>query len=341
MNHVSRRVAAAFGFVLLAAAPYRADAPYESPQRLVAVGHERRLNIYCSGPGSPTVVLDAAIGSSMYVWHQVQPALSQHVRVCSYDRSGYGFSDPGGLPHTTSANVSDLHALLTNARIEPPYILVAHSLNAFDARLFADRYPDEVAGMVLLDPSEVGENRFAAIYGKKKYDAERAADLKYIQVCDQKAHRRELKLGDNCVGPANPHAPKVLQRVQQQHDLSEGMWDATLSEMISLAADIHEVASEQRSYGNLPFFVLTAGAAEQDAAGQTGAGKAQIAAANRLWKRLRDADAALSHRGVNCIIPGASHYLQIEKPNIVVEALLQIARDSRRPGIKPSCAQLR
>ena len=160
MKYGLRRVAAAFGFLMLAAAPFEADRPYESTQRLVDVGHGRRLNVYCSGAGSPTVILDAAIGSSMYVWHKVQPVLARYVRVCSYDRAGYGFSDPGGLPHTTSANIADIHALLNSAHVRPPYILVAHLLNAFDARLFADRYPELVAGMVLVDPSQTPGRSF-------------------------------------------------------------------------------------------------------------------------------------------------------------------------------------
>ena len=104
-----RCVAAAFSFLMLAAAPFEADRPYESTQRLVDVGHGRRLNVYCSGAGSPTVILDAAIGSSMYVWHKVQPVLARYVRVCSYDRAGYGFSDPGGLPRPAPTSLTYMH----------------------------------------------------------------------------------------------------------------------------------------------------------------------------------------------------------------------------------------
>jgi pimeloyl-ACP methyl ester carboxylesterase len=332
--------AAAMGVLLLAAAaPRDVYVPYESAQRLVDVGNGRRLNIYCSGSGSPTVVLDAAIGSSMYVWHTVQPALARHVRVCSYDRAGYGFSDPGGLPHTTRANVTDLHALLTNAHIRPPYVLVAHSLNGFDAYLFADRYRGEVAGMVLIDPSDVDEDRFASIYGKKKYDAALAADVNFLQGCDQKADRHVLKPGGDCVDSPDPHLPERLRRVQGEHSTGQAMWDAVKSERLSLQADIREVTSEQRAYGGLPLVVLTAGAAE-DAEKQAGATGAQIAAAKRLWKELRDRDAARSSRGVNCIIPGASHYMQIDKPDVVIRAVLQTV-DAGRTAATPSCAKLR
>jgi pimeloyl-ACP methyl ester carboxylesterase len=312
------------------------QSPYLHPQKLVDVGNGRRLNIYCSGSGSPTVVLDGAIGSSMYTWHTVQPTLSRHVQVCSYDRAGYGFSDPGGPPHTTSANVHDLHALLRNAHIAPPYILAAHSLNAFDARLFADRYRREVAGMVLIDPSDVGEDRFASIYGQKKFAAELAADVAFLRNCDRKAIRHELKLGDDCTGPNQPNVPAELNRLQRQRQLSPHMWNAVLSERSNLRTDLREVTSEQRAYGDLPLIVLTAGAAE-DAAKEHGATNAQIAAAKVLRKQLRDGDAALSNRGVHCIISGASHYIQIENPNVVVRAVLEVLRASKTSA-KPSCA---
>lgn len=213
------------------------------------------------------------------------------------------------------------------------------SLNAFDARLFADRYGRQVAGMVLIDPSDVGEDRFARIYGKKRFDAQLAADLSALRSCDGKARRGELKPGGDCVGPSDPHLPAALNRVQQNHSTGEGMWDAMLSERASLGTDLREVVTAQRRYGRLPLLVLTAGAAE-DAAKQNGATAGQITAAKQLRKQLRDDDAALSDLGVHCIIPGVSHYMQSDKPGVVIEAVLQIVV-AARTAAKPSCAALR
>ncbi len=336
MKPLHRCLAAVLSFILLAAvAPSNTYKPYEAPQRMVDLGTGRRLNIYCSGIGSPTVILDGAIGSSMFVWHLVQPKLAQHLRVCSYDRAGYGFSDPGGLPHTTNANVDDLHALLVHAHIRPPYVLVAHSLNAFDARVFADRYRSEVAAMLLIDPSEVEETRFGSIYGKKKLDASQASDTAFLKACDKKAHKNLLKPGDDCVGPSDPHEPLLFGHVQQMHNQSAGFWDAILSEETHLPSDLAEVKGEQRAYGNLPLMILSSGSAE-DAEKQQGATDAQIAAANRLWKQLHDNDAALSEFGVNCLIPNVGHYIQLEKPQLVVKAVLTLTQAIRNVH-KPSC----
>jgi len=107
--------------------------PYESAQRLVDVGNGRRMNVYCTGTGSPTVILDAGLGGFTLVWSLVQPPVATFAHVCSYDRAGSGFSDPGPLPRTTDAIVSDLHALLRGADIAPPYVMVGHSLAGFDA----------------------------------------------------------------------------------------------------------------------------------------------------------------------------------------------------------------
>ena len=318
-----RAVIVALGFLLLAASGRDVDAPYEVPQQLVDVGHHR-LNLYCTGSGSPAVILDAAIGSSTYVWHLVQPALAQHVRVCSYDRAGYGFSEPSRAPHTTAVNVAELHKLLSAAHIAPPYVIAAHSLNAFDARLYADRYRQEVAGLVLIDPSETDEDRFAAIDGKKHLDEEQKANLEYVQLCDRKAHHHALKAGDDCVGPPHRDQSPAFQRVELQHTTSPAMWDAVLSEMANARADAQEVAQAQRPYGKLPLIVLTAGAADQ------------IAADTRLWKQMRERDAAFSRLGVSCVVPGSGHYIQLEKPQAVIAAILN-AVYAGKTASKPRC----
>jgi pimeloyl-ACP methyl ester carboxylesterase len=126
---------------------------YPPPGRLVDVGGYR-LHIHCSGPddaNGPTVVMDAGIGECSLGWDLVQPEIAKFARVCTYDRAGLGWSDPAPTPRTSQQIVSDLHALLTNAEIEPPYVLVGHSFGGLNARLYASQFPDEVAGMVLVD----------------------------------------------------------------------------------------------------------------------------------------------------------------------------------------------
>jgi pimeloyl-ACP methyl ester carboxylesterase len=115
--------------------------------KLVDVGGYR-VHLYCTGTGSPTVVIVGA-GYS-FDWGLVQPEVAKFTRVCSYDHSGIGWSNDGPKD-SCSLRVNEIHAALRNAGINGPYILVGHSLGGLVARLYAGRYPDETAGMVFVD----------------------------------------------------------------------------------------------------------------------------------------------------------------------------------------------
>ena len=125
---------------------------YPAPGEMVAVaGHDMQL--YCTGEGreGPTVVMDAGLGGGLLDWQTVQPKVAKFARVCSYDRSGIGWSESGPNPRTSPHIVEELHALLKNGGVEGPYVLVGHSFGGANAQLYAAEYPEEVAGMVLVD----------------------------------------------------------------------------------------------------------------------------------------------------------------------------------------------
>ena len=105
----------------------------------------------CSGQGSPTVILEAGMGSESSYWASVIPRVEENTRICAYDRANLGRSDEAQTPRTFQDAARDLQALLGNARIDGPYILVGHSLGGELVRVFADQYPEEVAGIVLVD----------------------------------------------------------------------------------------------------------------------------------------------------------------------------------------------
>ena len=124
---------------------------------LINIG-DRSLYLTCTGQGSPTVVLEAGMGSTSDDFAAVQPAVAEFTRVCSYDRAGLGKSDPAATPRTCQDQVDDLHNLLAAASIHPPYVLVGHSWNGLNVRLYASQHPEDVLGMVLIDP--VHEDRY-------------------------------------------------------------------------------------------------------------------------------------------------------------------------------------
>lgn len=121
------------------------------PGRLVSIG-SHRLHLLESGHGSPTILLEAGLMSTVLSWSNLQRELAQSFRVVSYDRAGLGWSDPGPMPRTADRIVEELHTLLERAGMPPPYILVGHSFGGLTMPLFAARFPAEVAGMVLIDP---------------------------------------------------------------------------------------------------------------------------------------------------------------------------------------------
>lgn len=127
---------------------FAAGAPM--PGLLVPVG-EHRLHLNCQGSGLPAVILDSGLGGSSLEWSRVQPILARNHRVCAYDRAGYGWSEGGPLPRTSERIVFELNALLRNAAIPPPFILVGHSFGGLNVRLYASYFPDQVAGLVLVD----------------------------------------------------------------------------------------------------------------------------------------------------------------------------------------------
>jgi pimeloyl-ACP methyl ester carboxylesterase len=126
-------------------------APKLNANRVDVGGH--RLYVQCLGVGSPTVLLDAGLGNASEIWGLVQPEAARVTRVCAYDRAGEGGSDAGPRPRTSQMIVTDLHVLLARARIAGPYVLVGHSIAGFHARVYANRYPREVVGVVLVDAS--------------------------------------------------------------------------------------------------------------------------------------------------------------------------------------------
>jgi len=117
--------------------------------RLVDAGGYR-LHVYCMGADSPTVVFESGFGMSSNAWALVQPAVARLTRACSYDRPGYGWSDEAPDPRTGTHAVEDLYRMLANAGIPGPYVLVGHSMGAGQVRLFASRYPKDVAGLVIV-----------------------------------------------------------------------------------------------------------------------------------------------------------------------------------------------
>jgi pimeloyl-ACP methyl ester carboxylesterase len=126
---------------------------------LVNVGGGQKLHVHCTGQGSPAVVLESGIGDFSVIWSLVQPKVARFARVCSYDRGGYAWSDPGTRPRTYAQLALELHIALERLHVPPPCVLVGQSYGGLVARGFAARYRAEVVGMVLVDASHEDKYR--------------------------------------------------------------------------------------------------------------------------------------------------------------------------------------
>lgn len=139
-------------------APKLESPKLESPrlESVDAGGH--KLNLLTAGRGAPTVILEGGFGTGIASWTTVHSEIAKFTQVVAYDRAGLGQSEPGPKPRTAKQFSIELHTALKNAGINPPYVLVGHSMGGITVRVFADMYPQEVAGLVLVDPSLEGFN---------------------------------------------------------------------------------------------------------------------------------------------------------------------------------------
>lgn len=297
---------------MIADAPPAAVAYWEVPQRLVRLPGGRRLNLHCTGKGAPTVILEAGFAATTWSWAPVQSRIARTNRVCSYDRAGLGFSDPGPAPRDGRAVVADLRALLRAAKLTPPYILVGHSAGAMTVRLFADPRFSNVAGLVLVDPSVEGqfEGQEAAVAARVAAD-ERCAAL---------AEQRRLPSPDprdaRCTRKPPASVSPRFARVLERTDLRASYWRTLASEYASIAgANSAALRATRASHGDLPLVVLTAG---------------QTAAASPGWEAAHREMAARSTAGTQRTLPGASHNVMKDAPDAVVAAVAEVAAAARR-----------
>jgi len=314
------------------------DPAYTHAQRLVEIEPGRKLNLYCTGTGSPTVVFDSGVTGETVGWAFVQPAIAAHARACSYDRAGVGFSDPGTRTGSSANIVDDLHRLLIAASIAPPYILVGHSYGGMNVRLYKDLYPSEVVGMVLVDP--VHEDWPARVW---KLDIHQRTYEKYIADNFEPMWQGERECVTaaaagfvegtaryrQCVPAPDPHYSDAINAAYLKTHLSPGYQQAQLSEdETDHFASSDQVRAARTWYGDMPVIVLAAG----DRPGpRPGESQAHRDAVNRLTAALFDELAALSSRGINRIVPDSGHDIPMDQPQAVNSAILEVLAGASRP----------
>lgn len=169
-------------------------------QKIDAGGHA--LNVLSGGEAMPTVIFEAGFGAGLASWSTVQSQIAKFARTASYDRAGIGQSEAGPKPRGAKQIAAELHTALQNARIPPPYVLVGHSFGGIYARVFADAYPSEVMGMVLIDPSQEAFEDWSRTH----QEAQRAALKEQIAKAPQGVRDESAEVSASY---AQAHAAKV------------------------------------------------------------------------------------------------------------------------------------
>jgi pimeloyl-ACP methyl ester carboxylesterase len=320
---------------------------YVQPQRLVAVDGSRRINLFCLGKGIPVVILDAGTGGSTASWRDVQARIAQTTTACSYDRAGYGFSDPATRTSDAVDAVADLHRLIGRAELPVPVVLVGHSNGGIYASLYTRTYPDEVAGVVLVDPGFAGQQHFER-YGlpSAKVAALVAANARYIadaRACVAEARAGELKRGDSAKSSCldNPNNPDpVLHAAFNREEAQAAFHEARLSEFENTFgaasgenANDREAYFEANQFGNKPLIVLTAAHYPAPAAGFNDDEQTRYYA---FWKRAHDAIADLSSDGQSVVIPDSGHFIQRDQPALLVRYVDEVVAKVRANASRSS-----
>ena len=262
---------------------------YPMPGQLVDVGGHR-LHLSCTGSGSPTVVLEPGAGAMSASFGWITPAVARDTRVCTYDRAGRGWSDSADTPQDGAQIATDLHTLLHAADMPGPYVLAGHSFGGLYALTFAARYPDEVAGLVLVDSTAPAPRTSAATASLRdagSYDVmARASALASITARLGLARLYVLLAGDSLPPQSHDEA--------SARGATAGNLRSTIDEYVQGGASAEHAAS-LRDFGAKPLVVLTAGSGSS-------AGSAE----------KQNALATLSTNSVHRTIDGATHLGLVE-----------------------------
>jgi pimeloyl-ACP methyl ester carboxylesterase len=308
---------------------------YTRAQRLVEVYPGRRLNLFCTGTGSPTVIFESGQGDDFSAWGLVQPAVAAKTKTCAYDRAGFGYSDPIDRPNTAAHFVDDLHRMLGKAAIKPPYILVGHSLGGMYVRLYADHYPSEVAGLVLIDPS----NEDQRIGYRKIAARQRTPEEWRIYMADYYDKRRECiaaapagfspgtPVYKQCADEPDKHFSAAINNALQKRRSRAEYLTADLSEqenMFDASAD--QMRAAHRNYGDMPLILLAHSALERG----DNETPEHYAAAKQLQYSLDQQLVSLSAQGIYRVIPNSTHDIQVDQPQAVSTAIFEVMAQIRR-----------
>ena len=292
---------------------------YPASGEMVDVGGYS-LHLYCTGEGgAPTVVMDSGLGGTVLDWQLVQPEVAKFARVCTYDRAGMGWSDPSTQPRTSQQIVKELHTLLGNAEVEGPYLLVGHSFGGTNMQLYASQYPDEVAGMVLVDSALEDEE---AITLTKSLQPSPVL-LKILATIG--VTRLPYTLGGEAPGQTSPD----LEDEQAAISSHRKHIFAVANETSSLEESFDENRTVPMALGDKPLIVLTAGPPPLELITSQGLSQEQARQIDELHSESQVDLTQRSQNAKQVIVEDSGHYIHVEQPDLVIDAIHQVVEAAR------------
>jgi pimeloyl-ACP methyl ester carboxylesterase len=286
-----------------------------------------RLHLQVEGEGSPTVVLDSGAGGIGLAWELVRPAIAKATRVVAYDRAGLGWSDPSPRSRDAVTMAEELHALLTNAHVPGPYILVGHSLGGPVARQFAARYPGEVAGLVMVDSAhEQQAKRFPARLVKM------FEGMKPMVAIMKLAGRSGIFALNPKLVPVDGLSKLPAQTAEKIRGVlaaSSRHLETTLDETLSVIAAKTQPVS---TLGDLPLTVISHGQLDANAV-PPGLGQEVRDAYERAWQELQGEITALSTQSRRIVAERSGHNVIFDQPELVIQSVLEMV-ESTRAGLQ-------
>lgn len=330
---------------LLGAQPGRSGTVSTDPRllrpNLVEVAPGRHLHFACVGQGSPTLVFEQGGEGSIANWRRIQAGASAITRACFYDRAGFGFSDPPEAPITAVSVTDDLRTLLRNAEIDGPIVLVGHSIGGFYATMYADRFPEQVTGLVLIEPGFAGQFNPSSSEQRRREQENMLRGGARLRACAALARQGKLSRDnpEGCFGlPSDLTADEAAYVT---HMFTQPVWYESVvsqSESYFPSGDLDDSPSwrqereARRHFGDMPLVVLTAAVAPREDVQDDAA----FAEASERWRNGHKELATRSARGEWIMVPEAEHFIQLDEPAVVLDAIrrvVEMARSSVEPPI--------
>jgi len=291
---IIRKLSILFAACLILASCVLNSSP--SSDQMISIG-SHRLQIHIEGKGAPTVIIDAGLGEGIEKLRPLQKRIAKITCVCTYNRAGYGQSQAGPLPRHCGREAEELKALLDSASVPGPYVVVGHSLGALNVQVFAGKYPEDVVGIVLLDPPPLSFIRREE-YTSLLVLAERMT-AEWQAIADSGAKSTDAKERTQAV---------FFQMIASEH-----------REMFGKSA---RLVSEIDSFGHIPLLVM--------ASGKPNPFFGDIAEEyQRYWVEQSRALSKKSSNGRFVLAKHSTHHLYVDVPHLLEESIVSVVYQAR------------